>query len=133
MLQQEFEKLTGMKVTEKELEKINGMYMNSGASMDKTTFCTDWSTYHQSALLNIFYEQRKRLDDKLDRLHGEKHQTARFLLGKAHEHGDSDLRREAIRLVGECRVVLITLDNHLPLWDEDIQFIKENLRENVSK
>lgn len=117
-----------MKVTEKEFEKINGMYMNSGASMDKTTFCTDWRTYHQSALLNIFYDQRNRLEDKLDRFRDERWNTAILLVGKAHAYGDSDFHKEAIRLVGAKSVIIITMNLSLPFFEEDQKYIKENLK-----
>ena len=53
---------------------------------------------------------------------------ADFLIGKAHAYNDSDFRREAVRLVGDKQVVLRTLSMELTLWDEDKDYIKDNIQ-----
>lgn len=133
MTKQEFEKLTGLNVSTAVFEVINNMYMNAGDKIDKEIFCKDWKEHGDSVLLKTFFSQSERLRDKLDLFREKIYQAALLLVGKAHVYNDSDLRREAVRLVGEHKVVIITLDGRLPLWDEDIQFIKENLKGNVSK
>lgn len=51
-----------------------------------------------------------------------------FLIGKSRAYDDTDFRRKAVKLVGERKVVLTTMEMGLPLWEEDMKFIKENLR-----
>ena len=55
-------------------------------------------------------------------------ELAAFLIGKSRACDDSDFRRMAVRLIGEQKVVLQTVEMNLPLWEEDKEFIKSNLK-----
>lgn len=58
---------------------------------------------------------------------------ADILIGKAHAYDDTDLRNEAVRLVGEVDVVKRTIELGLPLWDEDRKVILSMIKEQGEK
>lgn len=124
MLQREFEERVGFQVSEEDFNKINMMYLDAGENIDKDTFCKDYKKHRDSILLKIFYTQNCNLREELD----DYFEIVEFLIGKSRAYDDTDFRRKAVKLVGERKVVLITLQMGLPLWEEDINFIKENLR-----
>ena len=55
-------------------------------------------------------------------------EMAEFLIGKACAYEDTDFYRQAIKLVGQQKVTRMKLEMDLPLWDEDKEYIKENLK-----
>lgn len=58
---------------------------------------------------------------------------ADVLIGKAHAYDDTDLRNEAVGLVGEVDVVKRTIELGLPLWDEDRKVILSIIGEQDNK
>ena len=62
-------------------------------------------------------QQKESIDDIVD-----------VLLGKAEAYQDTDFYRMAVRLTSEKHVVMRKMEMNLPLWDEDKEFIKENLK-----
>ena len=55
-------------------------------------------------------------------------ELAEILIGKACAYQDTDLYREAVRLIGQREVTLTKLRMDLPLWDEDKQYIEDTLK-----
>ena len=53
---------------------------------------------------------------------------AEFLLGKASAHQDTDLYKEAVKLVGMKNVVISKIRMGLPMWEEDLEYINKNLK-----
>lgn len=53
---------------------------------------------------------------------------AEFLLGKASAHQDTDLYKEAVKLVGMKDVVISKIRMGLPMWEEDLEYINKNLK-----
>lgn len=127
MNRHEFELRTHVDISDAEFEQINDMYINSGDKIDKDTFCKDWKEHKDSVLLNTFFDQSERLRDKLDLFRDKMYNAASILVAKAHVYDDPDLRKEAVRLLDERRVVLLTMKLGLFLWEDDIKYIQEHL------
>jgi len=54
--------------------------------------------------------------------------VAEFLIGKACAYEDTDFYKQAVKLVGQKKVTRMKLEMDLPLWKEDKEYIKENLK-----
>lgn len=144
MTRKEFEDRTGRKISVADYAKAETLYMASG-NMDKDEFCTEirkMCAYDGATdeieirpILVEIADTLALLQAKVHFLEGEKSEKsielAEFLIGKAHAHDDTDFRMEAVKLVGECDVVLMTLQMGLPLWDEDKRYIIENLGQGI--
>ena len=127
MTQKEFEERTGLRPADEEFSYVHAVYMNT--SMDKDEFCKDFKKHGDSKIIRDvhvragnFELQNKQKDERMDEL-------ADFLIGKARAYDDTDFRRMAVRLVGEYKVVMKTVEMNLPLWEEDREFIKNNLKD----
>lgn len=55
-------------------------------------------------------------------------EVAEFLIGKACAYEDTDFYKQAVKLVGQKKVTRMKLEMDLPLWKEDKEYIKENLK-----
>ena len=133
MTHEEFAHLTGLNVTESEFENINRAYMAAG-EMDKMTFCTDWKatpldkSLIASALtaevenLNIALSNANKCYERAEQsLRDFTRNMADFLIIQAEKWSASDLRTEAIKLVGEKDYLRRKLKMKFNLWDEDIK------------
>lgn len=127
MTPQEFEERTGYTLNEEQYKQVEAMYIAAG-NMDKDVFCKDYKKHNDSALVAEFYTQAVALREKYQSCRKVERNTAELLIGKAHAYGDTDFHKAAIRLIGEKEVVLITLAMGLPLFDEDAEYIKNNIR-----
>lgn len=127
MTLQEFSERTRLTPTPEEYKQIEDMYMATG-NMDKDVFCNDFKKHGQSTILNTFYRQAEHLKEKCDNFHKQQIEIVELLIGKAHAFNDTDLRNHALKLVSEKQVVLTTLSLGLPLWDEDKEYIKNNIQ-----
>lgn len=136
MLQKEFEERTGLTPTIEEYKQIEAMYMAAGDNVDKDVFCSayeNFSVYQAAVVAGIMntvkklkgqYEERcNEIDDLHERMSG----LTDFLIGKACACNDTDFYKQAVKMVGIKDVVLRKLKMKLPLWDEDIEYIKENI------
>lgn len=128
MTPKEFEERTGMTPTAEEFNYINAVYLNT--SMDKDEFCKDFKKHGDSTIIRDIHSRavnfelmNKQKDDRIDEM-------VDFLIGKSRAYNDTDFRREAVRLAGEYEVVMKTVNSGLPLWEEDIEYIKRNLQNN---
>ncbi len=134
MTQKEFEDRTGLKVTDDEYKDIEAMYY-AAPDMEKDEFCKRWrqcgnnpltlALAKQAITLNGMLEER---NNELDDCHDKNNELAGFLLGKASAYSDPDFYNEAIRLIGQKAVTLRKIEMGLPLWEEDIRYIKMNLK-----
>lgn len=137
MTPKEFTERTGLALSSKEYLDMEEMYMASGDSVDKDTFCKAYKDlssdqtaviYGMLRTINVLKGQYEERMNEIEDLHSQKYDLADFLIGKGHAYNDSDFRREAVKLVGEKQLVLRTLSMELPLWDEDKEYIKSNIQ-----
>lgn len=134
MTQSEFQDLTGCKVTEEEYQGIEKMYY-AVPNMDKHEFCKRWvqtgsnpltiELAKQATIANGMLEER---NNELADCHGKMEELAWFLIGKAAAYDDTDFYNEAIRIVGRKAAVLHKVKMGYPLWKEDREYIKNNLK-----
>lgn len=127
MILQEFTERTGLTVSTEEYELIDAMYLAAG-NMDKDEFCIDYKKHNRSTILSTMYREVELLKEKCKNFRNQQNETAELLIGKAHVYNDSDFRKHAVRLIGEKRVVLMTLALDLPLWSEDKEYIIANFQ-----
>lgn len=126
MTQKEFEDRTGIK-SNVVFEEANRMYMKAG-DMDKDAFCDDYKEHGDSILLSYFYHHSNMLETRKKDVDALKNKIACFLLGKADDWDDKDLRDKAVELIGEKEVIMRKIELNLELWDEDKSYIKDNIR-----
>lgn len=126
MTPKEFEDRTGFKPTGEDFNYAHAVYMNT--SMDKDEFCKDFKKHGDSKIMRDVHVRavnfellNKQKDERINEL-------VDLLIGKSRAYDDSDFRKMAVRLVGEQKVVLKTVEMNLPLWEEDKEFIKTNLQ-----
>lgn len=134
MTQQEFQDLTGRKVTAEEFRSIEKMYY-AVPNMDKHEFCKRWvqtgnnpltiELAKQTILLNGMLEER---NNEAEDCHYKMEELAWFLIGKAAAYEDGDFYKEAIRIVGQKEAILHKIKMGYPLWKEDREYIKNNLK-----
>ena len=134
MTQYEFQDLTGRKVTEDEFQGIEQMYY-AVPDMDKHEFCKRWiqtgnnpltvQLAKQATIANGMLEER---NNELEDCHNRMEELACFLIGKASAYDDTDFYNEAIRIVGRKAAVLHKVKMGYPLWKEDREYIKNNLK-----
>lgn len=130
----EFEERTGLKVTDEEYKGIEAMYY-AVPNMEKNEFCKRWRQCGGNPLtVSLTNEVNKckgmleERDNELDDCHERLNDLAEFLIGKACAHEDTDLYKEAVKILGQREVTLRKLRMNLPLWDEDIRYINMNLK-----
>lgn len=134
MTQKEFTDLTGRKVTAEEFRSIEKMYY-AVPNMEKQEFCKRWvqtgnnpltiELTKQTILLSGMLEER---NNEAEDCHCKMEELAWFLIGKASAYDDTDFYNEAIRIVGRKAAVLHKVKMGLPLWKEDREYIKNNLK-----
>ncbi len=142
MTKNEFEKLSRRLVTPDDYIYIENLYMAAG-NMDKTEFCTEMGKMcaydgatDQLELRPCLKEIGRKvgamgteLSFLKKRWNEKRHELAKFLVGKACTYKDTDFYWQAVTLVGQKEVVCIKLEMDLPLWDEDKEYIKNNLKD----
>lgn len=126
MTKEEFEERTELK-SDEAFEKANRMYMSAG-NMDKDAFCYDYKKHGYSILLSYFYNKSNMLEKQKKDLDAFKNEIACFLLKKADDWDDKELRDKAVELIGEKNVILRKIELDLELWNEDKSYIKDNIR-----
>ena len=134
MTQQEFQDLTGRKVTEEEYQGIEKMYY-AVPNMDKREFCKRWiqtgnnpltiELAKQATIANGMLEER---NNELADCHTKMEELAWFLIGKAAAYDDTDFYNEAVRIVGRKAAILHKIKMGYLLWKEDREYIKNNLK-----
>ena len=127
MTQKEFFERTGIELTEDQYKEVETMYLEAG-NMDKDEFCQDFKDHKDSKLLAVFFGQAENLKDKLDAMRDERSILVDFLLERAQCFGDIELLNKAIELIGHDKVIKRKIRQDLPLWDEDKQYIVDNIK-----
>ena len=127
MQKQEFTQRTGIELTDTEYKEVELMYLEAG-NMDKDEFCKDYKKHHESTLLATYFRQAENLKDKLDAMREERSVLVDFLLERAQCFGDIELLNKAIELIGHDKVIKRKIRQNLPLWDEDKQYIVDNIK-----
>ena len=126
MTQKEFEDRTGLTPTPEEFNYIHAVYMNT--AMDKDEFCKDFKKHGASSIMKEVHAVAVNFKLRLEEKNIETSDLVDFLIGKACAYDDSDFYKQAKRLVGQKEVTLRKLRMSLPLWEEDIEYINENLK-----
>lgn len=127
MNKQEFEERTGIKLTEEEYQKVEEMYMLCG-DVNKDDFCDDYKKHKDSIILNVFFKQADRMELQLKHRSKERSGLVDFLLDRAQKFGDSALLLKAICMVGHTEVIKRKIKAGLPFWDEDMDYIMNNIK-----
>ena len=134
MTKKEFEERTGLKLTDEKYENIESMYY-AVPNIEKDEFCMRWkqcgnkpltiALAKRTTILNGMLEER---NNELEDCHNKNIELAEFLIGKACAYEDKDFYNEAVRLIGQKEVALYKIRMYLPLWEEDINYINNNLK-----
>ena len=95
--------------------------------MDKDAFCDDYKEHGDSILLSYFYHHSNMLETQKKDLDSLKNEIACFLLVKADDWDDKELRAKAVELIGEKEVILRKIELGIELWNEDKSYIKDNI------
>lgn len=125
MTLQEFKDRTGLTPSDEEFNYIHALYMNT--ALDKDEFCEDFKKHGMSTIMKEVHSVATNFKIRYESKLAEMKELAYFLLGKACVYDDPDLYEEASRLVGQKEVTLYKLKNSLPLWEEDMDFIRQTL------
>lgn len=139
MTQKEFEERTEISMTEDDFATVHDIYMACGDNMDKDEFCALWKGKKFWELLNRVTDEKniteQAYDMAMNKIKSMQEQQknkgndlAEFLLGKASAHQDTDLYKEAVKLVGMKNVVISKIRMGLPMWEEDLEYINKNLK-----
>lgn len=141
MNRKEFEERTRRLITDEDYILVENLYLAAG-NMDKDKFCDEMRRMCAYDAANDHIELHECLkeigrhvgakDAELSflkrRVERVKMELAEFLVGKACAYEDSDFYRQAVVLVGQREVTRMKLEMDLPLWNEDKEYIKENLK-----
>ena len=126
---QEFTQRTGYTpATEEEWKAIETMYMEAGDSVDKDLFCKEWLKHKDSRLLNIFYQRSMDKADTLKHFREMCAEAAHLLISKSDDFDDNDMYWQAVKLIGQKRVVLHKTENGFELNKADRDYITDNLQ-----
>lgn len=125
---QEFTLRTGYTpATEEEWKAIETMYMEAGEKVDKDLFCKEWLEHKDSKLLKVFYKRATDHSASNEYFRELCTESAYMLLDKA-EYDDDEMYYQAIKLIGQKRVVLYKLNKGLSLRSEDLEYLNDNLQ-----
>ena len=136
MTQQEFFERTDVKLTAEKYAVVERVYMAAGA-MGKDEFCEAYKSLNADGwslatyLMNEVEKKNqdiKKAEEKITKQLSEIRETAEFLIDKAHAYNDTDFHNVAVSLIGRMNVALTTIELGLPLFDDDKEYIKENLK-----
>lgn len=140
MTQKEFEERTGLSISQAEYAKFDALYLACGDGTNKDEFCKLLMDYDGRLELMNRIEREKHVSDmgwnvatkKIQAMEQEtaaKHQEiAEFMLRKATEHKDSECYNGAIALIGMREVIKTKLKLKLPLCENDMDYINNNLK-----
>lgn len=141
MTQKEFENRTRRLITAEDYHLVENLYLTAG-NMDKDEFCKEMRAMCAYDAANDHIELRQCLKEVGRRVGGmeaelsflkkaikeEREELAEFLIGKACAYNDTDFYNKVVKLIGKKEVVIRKIKMGLPLWEEDTQYINENLK-----
>jgi hypothetical protein len=129
MNQQEFTQRTGYTpATEEEWKEIEMMYLEAGEKVDKDLFCKEWLEHKDSVLLKVFYKRAMLESCTIEYYHNLCIEAAKLLIAKADDMDDNEMYWQAVKLIGQKKVILYKAENGFDMSSEDRAYIKENLQ-----
>lgn len=129
MTKQEFTDRTGLTITNDEYVKIEELYY-SADNMQKDQFCELYKQIHENELFQIL-SGKLLTSRKANKIYQrEEDEMIEFLTIKAAEHDDDELEKKARELCpcGRKKTIQIKIDNDIDLSQDDLSYIRENLR-----
>lgn len=139
MTNQEFETLTGQRISDEDFKPYNEMYMNAG-EIDKQTFCEAIKQGNKSTAVRQLFEALSHtatvrdsriasLEQENDAIAKESFRLGELLIKKCYDELDLDgqMYAEAIKILGHHNCVRFKLANDIELIAADIEYIKQNL------
>lgn len=129
MTKQEFTDRTGLTITNDEYVKIEELYY-SADNMQKDQFCELYKQIHENELFQIL-SGKLLTSRKANKIYQrEEDEMIEFLTIKAAEHDDDELEKKAREICpyGRKKTILIKIDNDIDLSQDDLSYIRENLR-----
>lgn len=149
MLQNEFEKLTGLKVDQMEYLYAESIY-NDLNEMDKFQFCADWKKHKDSKIIEALAKENSlvkislgQAEEKVEMLTKERdeareeaeetkrsmnHYIAEYLAEMADKTCNAEFARAAIALVGMAEFVDIKVRNHYRMYEKDLSFLFSQMK-----
>jgi hypothetical protein len=118
MTQTEFENRTGIQVSASEFDQIHEIYMNCG-DMDKDMFCKEYKKVMGNPIVNALSFNVSHAQSKVDTLIRKEKNMAMFLADQAEKWGATDLRDEAIRMMGAEKYLAYKIEHGFNLWQLD--------------
>lgn len=133
MLLSKFITLTGCSLTVQERIKMFTIFGGCSRTMSEEEFCELWKAGDFRALLDVVAKERKLTEEaygkaleKLRKTQFERGNMeigeAEFLLEKAEQYKDAEMRERAVSLIGERDVIFMKNVLKLPLWKEDLDY-----------
>lgn len=137
MTKQEFETLTGQRISDEDFKPYNEMYMNAG-EIDKQTFCEAIKQGGKSEAVRktldalshtatVREQHIASLEQENDAMAKESFRLGEMLIKKSDEQLDGELYAEAIKILGQRNCINFKLENRMELVGSDIEYIKQNL------
>ena len=134
MTRQDFEERTNLQVKEEDFDAIHEVYMTT--DHDKDQFCD----VMKQAMRNLggfeyirdlgiaLAEQRRKAREQQDRLLAKVNELTDFIFDQSYDADETELSNKARELLGEREYLARCLENEVELRAEDIDTIKEILR-----
>lgn len=130
MKQSEFEKLTGLTLTNDEFAEINRIYHAIDDIIKPKDFSECWRKFDNRTIFNKLVEKIEKLKkfEKLcDEMEANLNTAALALLEAANKYNDEDLKSEAICDVGLDAVVRMDIKYNFKLNEEERDYILQEL------
>lgn len=120
MTKQEFEKISGIKISDDTFRDIEKKYMNT--DLEKEAFCK--LLVENPAALREIEIKTSRVRELVE----ERKRLVNFLIEQAQKWSATDLREKAIAMVGEKEYIRLKLETGCNLWKADKELILEFLK-----
>ena len=130
MKQSEFEKLTGLTLTNDEFAEINRIYHAIDDIIKPKDFSECWRKFDNSTIFDKLVgkiEKLKKFEKLCDEMEENLNTAALALLEAANKYNDEDLKSEAICDVGLDAVVRMDIKYNFKLNEEERDYILQEL------
>ena len=130
MKQSEFEKLTGLTLTNDEFAEINRIYHAIDDIIKPKDFSECWRKFDNRTIFDKLVgkiEKLKKFEKLCDKMEANLNTAALALLEAANKYNDEDLKSEAICDVGLDAVVRMDIKYNFKLNEEERDYILQEL------
>lgn len=130
MKQSEFEKLTGLTLTNDEFAEINRIYHAIDDIIEPKDFSECWRKFDNRTIFNKLVrkiEKLKKFEKLCDNMEANLNAAALALLVAANKYNDEDLKSEAICAVGLDAVVRMDIKHNFKLDEGERDYILQEL------